>query len=153
MTNASNTYGYGSIYQRKDGRWIGAVEAPRMVGQKRVRRVFTGKTREIVEAKLEAYRQAVPPVEYVGRMENNRRARAIANHTGVEWDIYVTRTGGVCDYCGGQFNVAELTKDHRTPVSRGGSNGMDNIAAACWPCNLEKGTMTAEEYARWKARR
>lgn len=147
-------YGYGSIYQRSyDGRWVGAVEVPRQQGEKRQRKVFTGKTREAVELKIDEYRLANPAVDYVGRHANIKRARALGSHTFAEWDAYFQRSKGICEYCREWFPFKDLTKDHRTPVSRGGSNALDNLAVACLPCNKEKGTMTLAEYEQWKAER
>lgn len=36
--------------------------------------------------------------------------------------------------------------DHRTPLSRGGSNGPENLALTCGPCNLKKNDKTVEEF-------
>lgn len=50
-----------------------------------------------------------------------------------------------CTYCGvllsGAYHI-----DHKTPVSRGGSNDISNLQILCGPCNLKKGTKTDEEY-------
>jgi 5-methylcytosine-specific restriction endonuclease McrA len=40
-----------------------------------------------------------------------------------------------CAYCGGASEAA----DHIVPVSRGGANSWDNLAAACRACNSSKG--------------
>jgi 5-methylcytosine-specific restriction endonuclease McrA len=48
--------------------------------------------------------------------------------------------------------IDNLEKDHMIPVSRGGSDAIDNIAVACTECNAEKRQMTADEYRDWKAR-
>lgn len=53
-----------------------------------------------------------------------------------------------CQYCG---QVCEhLTRDHITPISKGGSNHTRNIRMACKPCNLSKGPKTIEV---WRERR
>lgn len=39
--------------------------------------------------------------------------------------------------------------DHRQPLSRGGTNALDNIAIACEPCNRAKGDLTEGEYRAW----
>lgn len=49
--------------------------------------------------------------------------------------LVLERDGYVCAYCGG---VAD-TADHITPKSRGGDDGLDNLVAACRPCNSSKG--------------
>ncbi len=51
---------------------------------------------------------------------------------------------GRCSYCG-KFS-RELTWDHMTPLSRGGKDTPSNMTPACLPCNLAKGSLTAEEF-------
>jgi 5-methylcytosine-specific restriction endonuclease McrA len=36
--------------------------------------------------------------------------------------------------------------DHKTPLSRGGSNWPSNIVCACAECNMKKNAKTAEEF-------
>lgn len=38
------------------------------------------------------------------------------------------------------------TLEHMTPLSRGGSHGIDNWALSCWKCNDKKRIKTAEEF-------
>ena len=50
-----------------------------------------------------------------------------------------------CFYClASLFNGYHI--EHMTPLSRGGSNGPENIVCSCGPCNLRKGTKTAAEF-------
>lgn len=49
-----------------------------------------------------------------------------------------------CFYCG--TSLGDYHVDHMTPVSRGGSNGPENLCCACSKCNQRKGTKTAEEF-------
>jgi 5-methylcytosine-specific restriction endonuclease McrA len=56
---------------------------------------------------------------------------------------------GFCFYCGELLyssfdNVIHV--DHKIPVSRGGSNTIENIVISCASCNLKKGTKTPEEF-------
>lgn len=57
------------------------------------------------------------------------------------------RTPRDCAYCGVAFGALTPTVDHCVPLSRGGTNDLDNLVWACLPCNLRKGTKTAEEFA------
>ena len=57
-----------------------------------------------------------------------------------------------CHWCGqgmrtelGYQNTATI--EHLVPRSLGGSNGMNNLAAACRRCNFNRGVMRAEEFA------
>jgi 5-methylcytosine-specific restriction endonuclease McrA len=55
------------------------------------------------------------------------------------------RDRNVCAYCGGHFHVDELTREHITPVSRGGSDTWMNCITACRACNGHKGNRLPEE--------
>lgn len=71
------------------------------------------------------------------------QARAIATHTIEQWLALVEEFGGRCVRCGAYGRV---TKDHITPISVGGSDGIDNIQPLCPPCNSLKGTDRAEGF-------
>jgi 5-methylcytosine-specific restriction endonuclease McrA len=78
---------------------------------------------------------------------HNRQAKIKGNggvHTTEEINNLFKEQGGCCFYCNQQLE--EFHIDHKTPISRGGSNNIDNIALACAPCNLSKHTKTAEEF-------
>jgi hypothetical protein len=56
----------------------------------------------------------------------------------------IHRHGKKCAYCqttDGPFHI-----DHIHPVSRGGTNDIDNLTVACAPCNLSKRDHTLEEW-------
>ena len=53
----------------------------------------------------------------------------------------------LCAYCGRQFNSKRLTIDHIVPVSRSGSDLLENLVVACKQCNRTKGDRTPEEWA------
>lgn len=46
-------------------------------------------------------------------------------------------------YCGRE---KELTLEHLTPVSRGGTWHVENLGISCKKCNTFKGTRTHEEF-------
>lgn len=59
---------------------------------------------------------------------------------------------GKCAYC--QTNISYPTQpertfhlEHCTPLSRQGKHCATNVVLSCVPCNLKKGTKTAEEFA------
>ena len=49
------------------------------------------------------------------------------------------RDANLCMYCGLQFRASELTRDHITPISRGGRDAWTNVVTACRRCNNHKG--------------
>jgi hypothetical protein len=49
------------------------------------------------------------------------------------------RDGFRCVYCGVTAEDSEMHVDHVTPVSKGGTNDLHNLATACVDCNLGKG--------------
>jgi 5-methylcytosine-specific restriction endonuclease McrA len=55
------------------------------------------------------------------------------------------RDANLCMYCGLQFRAADLTRDHITPISRGGRDAWTNVVTACRRCNNHKGGRTPEE--------
>ncbi len=76
------------------------------------------------------------------------------------WDVETLnrvydKTDGYCGYCGkklawcnhGAYGArAAWQVDHSKPLSRGGTNHLNNLVPACIPCNQEKGTMTGPEF-------
>lgn len=51
----------------------------------------------------------------------------------------------VCAFCGGHFDVNDLSMDHIMPESRGGPETWMNLVTACIPCNQRKNNKTPEE--------
>lgn len=69
---------------------------------------------------------------------NNRRALKSGNggrHTSEQWLTLLDSYHGLCVYC---FNKA-TTRDHVIPLSKGGTNNIENVVPACRPCNDSKG--------------
>lgn len=65
-----------------------------------------------------------------------RAAQRIGRHTEEEWREKRDRIGR-CMLCGAS-NV-RLTKDHITPISRGGCDCIHNLQPLCDSCNSSKG--------------
>lgn len=63
-----------------------------------------------------------------------------------EWAITRAKVfalhGAQCVYCGADASHV----DHKTPLSRGGTDAIDNLVPACMRCNIRKGVMTFEEF-------
>lgn len=55
------------------------------------------------------------------------------------------RDAHICLYCGGQFFDRDLSRDHVTPISKGGSDKWTNVVTSCKRCNNYKAGRTPEE--------
>ena len=60
---------------------------------------------------------------------------AIGNHTLKEWNELKESYGDVCAYC---KMPKKLTKDHIIPISKDGTDYIENIQPLCHNCNSKK---------------
>ena len=108
------------------------------------KRLYYARHREQHKAVMAAYHKAHP--EVLRAKSNAYRARARAaegQFTSAKWRALVESYGGSCAYRG---EAGPVQVDHRTPLTRGGRNSIDNILPACRKCNTEKGQLTEEEF-------
>lgn len=52
----------------------------------------------------------------------------------------------ICAYCNNQFEEANMHIEHCMPLSRGGTNSLDNVVIACETCNKRKKDKTPLEF-------
>lgn len=74
----------------------------------------------------------------IAHLKARRYARekgAKGNHTLEEWEGLKRKYGYKCAVCG---EKKELTKDHITPLSEGGTDFTENIQPLCRSCNSKK---------------
>ena len=55
----------------------------------------------------------------------------------VRFEVF-KRDGFICYYCGKRPPESVLEVDHMVPVSKGGSNALDNLITSCFDCNRGK---------------
>jgi 5-methylcytosine-specific restriction endonuclease McrA len=65
-------------------------------------------------------------------------------HTKTDIDELYEEQEGHCFYCGTILNNYHV--DHKTPLSRGGSDTKENLCLACPNCNWIKNSKTEEEF-------
>lgn len=58
------------------------------------------------------------------------------------------RDGRRCGYCGVDLTWDTYHCDHVVPVKRGGKDDIDNLRAACIPCNLAKADKDLADWLR-----
>lgn len=75
-------------------------------------------------------------------VENNRVTTGRGRHVRHRQTV-LSRDNYQCVYCG---STDQLTLDHVVPVSRGGSDEIENLVACCQRCNSIKGARTPEEW-------
>ncbi len=88
-------------------------------------------------------------IRQYGRQRRARKAGAKGSHTYKEWEAKLEEFHHLCAYCSGQLNALsskDITEDHIIPLTRGGSDYIENIVPACRSCNSKKHGMTGEEY-------
>lgn len=91
--------------------------------------------------------------EYYLIMAINRRSRELkakGNFSLKEWNQKLGYFGNRCYLCGDSLENKTIHKEHRIPLSRGGTNWIANIAPACEKCNRSKHTKTEKEFRQWK---
>lgn len=142
-------YGSGSIYRRgRDGMWCWSIELGRVEGVRKrkviARRELSDLRAELDRLGIDPDAQDAPPP---GRSDHMESARALGRHTDAEWYALIRRSPKQCRYCDVPLHLFNTVKDHKTPVSRGGSDSIDNLEPICWECNASKGSKTAEEYS------
>lgn len=93
---------------------------------------------------------AANPARYRGYFAKSRTKRkgAPGSHTFTEWLRVLEAQKFRCLYCECALTAKTASPDHATPLSRGGTNDISNIVAACLSCNHRKHAKTREEFAK-----
>ena len=74
----------------------------------------------------------------------SRLLNAEGTFTRREWAERKAQFGNRCAYCGRRTKL--LTADHYVPLSKGGTNTIDNIIPACPDCNRRKWSRDPSEF-------
>ena len=74
-----------------------------------------------------------------GSMTRQLRSPGLTN------PLLFARDRNLCAYCGQQFLVRDLSRDHVAPMSKGGKDNWTNSVTACLRCNTRKANRTPEQ--------
>jgi len=104
-------------------------------------------------ARTSEYRKAHPEVRRAAKQRRrSRESGADGSFSSCDWLELVASYGHRCAYCGGPLPERSDHADHAVPLSRGGTNFIEDMRPACPPCNLHKHKLTEDEYRERRAR-
>jgi len=99
--------------------------------------------KEKVKGRWKKWRKNNPErVYHYHALRRARKKGAAGSHTLEEWKMLKLLHGNKCAICGEE---KKLTKDHIIPLTRGGSNYIENIQPLCISCNSKKHTKLMSE--------
>lgn len=120
------------------------------------RAAYTAKWRSENAAWIKAWNEANREMLRFRKAASQRRRRARSREgyaiTARDLRRLVDRAQGRCAYCCASFTEVRLSIEHVVPLSRGGSDSVANIVAACLPCNQQKHAKTVTEWRMWRRR-
>lgn len=83
-----------------------------------------------------------------GKMKRERNL--VVEHSFTEWIELLKKHDNICNYCGVRMTKTpgkkQRTRDHIIPISKGGTDKIENIVPACRSCNSRKGKLTLDKF-------
>jgi 5-methylcytosine-specific restriction endonuclease McrA len=115
--------------------WLKNPEACK-ARKKRYIEKYPEKYRESIRLAMRRWRQKnKEKSRWNFRQYANRKRSALGKHTFEEWLSILEIYGKKCAKC---YSTEKITQDHKIPLSKGGTNNIDNIQPLCWSCNSRK---------------
>lgn len=79
-------------------------------------------------------------ISWMSNKRNRDKRNAEGSHTFGEWELLKKQYGYCCPACKKCEPEINLTEDHIIPISKGGSDYIENIQPLCQSCNCKKHT-------------
>lgn len=106
---------------------------------------YRDSTKEKRLEKLREYRKNnIEIVRFWSSNRQNRKRNSLGDHTFDDWNKLKEQYNYTCLCCGKSEPEIKLTEDHIVPLSRGGSNYIENIQPLCQICNSTKNNKTID---------
>jgi transposase-like protein len=117
---------------------------------KEQKRLYREKNRDKIRHQNQQYRAKNPEKRRVEKAARRNRLQnsPTINYTEQDIKIIYDLQNGYCLYCGCLL-LDEYHADHFIPLSKGGTNGRENLVCACPKCNLSKHALMPNEWQGW----
>ena len=124
----------------------GYRDCNRELVNKNQKRYYHENTDRAMESQSKYYNGNRDKIRHMRAMYRARKRGAVGWYTLDDWQKLLDVSGGVCPSCKMDVGVDSLTRDHIIPVSKGGSNWLDNIQPLCHSCNCSKNDLHCTNY-------
>jgi 5-methylcytosine-specific restriction endonuclease McrA len=144
---------YGRTWRRDNPEYMKRYNEAYRQAHPEYMREYREKNADKARERARAYAQSHPTERAIH--EEKRRARKLqadGAFTHQEWEALCEYYGYCCLRCGGRVPEIKLTVDHVIPLSKGGSNSIDNIQPLCYSCNMSKRTKAIDYRVGWESR-